>query len=334
MPQVTIVLPTYNRASFLSDAFASIEQQTFSDWELVIVDDGSTDETEAVVARFAESHAQPVQYLFQSNRGPAAAMNLGVRHAAGSIVAFFDSDDIWLSEYLARGVGALDANADVDWVFSACKIVELSTGRVLDPNTFYISGRPRPFLALNAEKRDPDLQVIVDARALEYQLMHGLYCGPQNSIIRRAVFERCAFPEHLRVGEDQFLVMSALAQGSRLAYYTEPQVIYRIHGENSSGASTSHSAESLASVMEPLVHALQKLPSEMRLNRRERRALNKRLGNEYFWHLGYNVYWQTGRRAQALEMFGQGLAAWPWDPAAWKTYVLSRLKLAVGAVRE
>jgi glycosyltransferase involved in cell wall biosynthesis len=333
-PTVTIVLPTYNRASFLADAFESIERQTFSNWELVIVDDGSTDETRAVVARFADSHAHSVRYLFQSNRGPAAARNLGVHHAAGPYVAFFDSDDIWLPEYLARGARALDANADIDWVFSACRIVDLSTGLILDPNTFYQNGRERPFLALNVEKRDHDVNVIVDARALEYQLVHGLYCGPQNSMIRRTVFEHCAFPEHLRVGEDQFLVISALAQGRRLAYYPEPQVIYRIHDENSSGSSKTRSPESLISVLEPLARALQQLPLQLSLNRRERRALNKRLGREYFWRLGYSLYWQTGRRARAMEMFGQGLAAWPWDPGAWKTYLLSRLKLAVGGVRE
>jgi len=328
-PTVTIVLPTYNRASFLSDAFASIERQTFSDWELVIVDDGSTDQTKAVVARFADSHAHRVRYLFQSNRGPAAARNLGVHQAIGSYVAFFDSDDIWLPEYLARGAGALDANADIDWVFSACRIVELSTGRILDPNTFYENGRQRPFLALNVEKREHEVNVIVDARALECQLGHGLYCGPQNSIMRRTVFDNCAFPEHLRVGEDQFLVMSALAQGLRLAYYAEPQVIYRIHDENSSGSSKTRSAETLVSLLEPLVRALQQLPSDLRLNRRERRALNKRLGREYFWNLGYVGFWQAGRRLEALDMYRRGLSAWPWHAAAWKTYILARLKVAL-----
>jgi glycosyltransferase involved in cell wall biosynthesis len=329
-PTVTIVLPTYNRASFLPDAFASIEQQTYSDWELVVVDDGSTDSTKEMVDRFAGSHSQPVRYIFQSNQGPAAARNRGVREAAGHYLAFFDSDDLWRPGYLERGVRALDENRDVDWVFSACTIVELGTGRVADPNTFYAHGRKRPFLSLIAESRDRDLKVIVDQRALECQLAHGLYCGPQNSVIRRVIFEQSVFPEHLRVGEDQLLVMSALARGARLAYYIEPQVIYRMHEANSSGASNTSSTEHLIGTFGPLTLALQHFASELPLNRRERRALNKRVGGEYFWHLGYSAYWRNGRRREALEMFGRGLEAWPWDVAAWKTYLLSRMKLAVG----
>jgi hypothetical protein len=106
-----------------------------------------------------------------------------------------------------------------------------------------------------------------------------------------------------------------------------------MHDQNSSGASNT-SIEHLVNAFRPLVLALQRFPSELPLNREEKRALNKRLGREYFWHLGYSVYWQNGRGPEALEMFGRGLAAWPWDPAAWKTYLLSRLKLAIGALRK
>jgi len=326
-PAVTIVLPTYNRASFLSEAFTSIEQQTFSDWELVVVDDGSTDDTRAMVDRFADSHAQTVRYFFQRNRGPSTARNLGVAHATSRYVAFFDSDDIWQPDYLASGVGALDANSDVDWVYSACTIVEVGTGRVLDPNTFYVNGQPRPLMSLKVDKRDRDLNVIVDPRALEYQIAHGLYCGPQNSILRRTVFERCSFPEHLRVGEDQFLVMSALSHGMRLAYNSEPRVLYRIHDNNLSGASSGRAT--FVTTLEPFVSALRRLPGELSLNSRERRELRKRIAREYFWHLGYVGFWQAGRRLEALDMYRRGLAAWPWAAGAWKTYFLARLKVAL-----
>jgi glycosyltransferase involved in cell wall biosynthesis len=330
-PAVTIVLPTYNRAPFLPEAFASIEQQTFTDWELIVVDDGSTDETEALVARFGDSHAQTVRYFFQRNRGPSTARNLGVSHSTSPYLAFFDSDDIWKPDYLASGVRALDSNADVHWVYSACTIVEVGTGRVLDPHTFFVNGQPRPLLALNVEKRDHDVNVIVDPRALECQIAHGLYCGPQNSIIRRTVFERCSFPEDLRLGEDQFLVMSALAHGMRLAYNSEPRVIYRIHDDNLSGA--SHGRAKFVTVLEPFVRALQRLPAELSLNRQERRQLSKRVGREYFWHLGYVGLWQTGQRSEALDMYWRGLSAWPWDLAAWKTYMLAHLKRAFGAAQ-
>jgi cellulose synthase/poly-beta-1,6-N-acetylglucosamine synthase-like glycosyltransferase len=327
-PLVTIVLPTFDRASFLPDAFASIQKQTFTDWELIVVDDGSGDSTRAVVGAFAASSGRPVRYVYQTNQGPAAARNRGVREARTPYLAFFDSDDLWLPDYLMRGVTALEANPDIDWVFSACTIVDFTTGRTVDPNTFYISERARPFLSLSAESRTGDVRAIVDHRVLEYQVAHGLYCGPQNSIIRRTVFEHSSFPEHLRVGEDQLLVMSALAHGARLAYYAEPKVLYRLHQANTA-PSSAQSTEHLVKAFGPLVDALQRFGVDCPLSREEQRALKKRVGGEYFWHLGYNAYWRNGRRREALEMFGRGLSAWPWDIAAWKTYVLSSLKTAV-----
>jgi glycosyltransferase involved in cell wall biosynthesis len=326
---VTVVLPTYNRAAFLSGAFGSLAGQTFTDWELVIVDDGSVDDTKQIVERFAANLPNQVKYLYQQNRGPAAARNRGVDHAAGEYVAFFDSDDLWLPKYLDRAVTALDASPDVDWVFGPCRMVDFGSGTVMVPNTFYVGGHQRPFLHLKHESRVGGINVITDGRALEYQILHGLYCGPQNSVMRRRMFERSRFPEHLRVGEDQLLVISALAAGRRLGYYLDPQVIYHLHDENSSGASNVYSAERAIHGLQPLLEALDALPSEFPLNRRERRALRKRLGQEYFWHLGYNGYWQAGRREEALVMFKKGLRSSPYRPAAWKTYLMARLKVAL-----
>ena len=104
---VSVILPTYNRAQFLPAAFASIANQTFTDWELVIVDDGSTDNTPDVVRAFETS--KPVRCVRQDNRGAYAARNRGLDEASGTYVAFFDSDDLWLPHHLQRCVQALGA---------------------------------------------------------------------------------------------------------------------------------------------------------------------------------------------------------------------------------
>ena len=324
-PSVSIVLPTYNRSGFLKGAFESLEQQSFKDWELIVVDDGSTDDTHSIVAGFAASRERPVQYIRQENRGPAAARNVGVDHSSARYIAFYDSDDLWLPGYLERSVEALQANPDLDWVFSSCKAVDLDTGEVLASNVFYIGETPRPLMNLRVEQRACGLNVIVDRRVLACQIMH----GPQNSVMKRELLERRKFPEQLRIGEDQLFAICALADRRRLGYFVEPQVIYHVHAGNSSlvgaGSSTQRSIDGLR----PLVSALASLPADFSFTTAERRALNKRLGREYFWHLGYAGYWQAGRRSEALEMFKRGLAEWPWNAAAWKTYLLARLKVAI-----
>jgi glycosyltransferase involved in cell wall biosynthesis len=326
-PAVTVVLPTYNRAGFLRGAFESLAAQTFTDWELVIVDDGSTDGTREGIDDYLRSHDR-VRYVYQANRGAYAARNRGVDEATGTYLAFFDSDDLWLPHHLERCVGALAGHPEIDWVFGACRQVDRATGVVLDPNTSYINGQPRPFLSLKADVSD-GLHIITDRAVLECQISHGLYCGLQNSVMKRRLFEGRRFNDRFRVVEDELFVIRVLAAGARFAYFIDPHVIYQVHSENSSASATSSSLAKHVEIYSELTVGIEQLLSELTLSPRERRGLLKRLGREYFWHLGYVGFWQAGRRLEALDMYRRGLAVWPWHPGAWKTYLLARLRVAL-----
>jgi GT2 family glycosyltransferase len=90
-PLFSVIVPAYNRSQLLREALASVMAQTFHDFELIVVDDGSTDDTSETVRRFGG----PVRFLQQANLGPGAARNFGADHAAGRYLAFLDSDDLW-----------------------------------------------------------------------------------------------------------------------------------------------------------------------------------------------------------------------------------------------
>src|SRR5437762_11880112 len=98
-PAVSIILPTYNRSKFLPQALASIRGQTFADWELIVVDDGSSDDTGELVRALTADVRQSVRYGYQQNQGAYAARNTGLDLARGRYVAFFDSDDVWLPHH-------------------------------------------------------------------------------------------------------------------------------------------------------------------------------------------------------------------------------------------
>ena len=91
MPLFSVIIPTYNRALLLERALKSVWRQSFGDFEVIVVDDGSTDATREVLAR----HASQAVCLRQDNRGPSTARNLGLQYATGEYIAFLDSDDIW-----------------------------------------------------------------------------------------------------------------------------------------------------------------------------------------------------------------------------------------------
>jgi hypothetical protein len=131
------------------------------------------------------------------------------------------------------------------------------------------------------------------------------------------------------VVEDELFVIRVLAAGARFAYFLDPHVIYQVHSDNSSASATTSSLAKHVDIYSELTAGIEQLLSELPLTARARRGLLKRLGREYFWHLGYVGYWQAGRRADALAMYSRGLSAWPWDAGAWKTYLLAQLRVVL-----
>jgi glycosyltransferase involved in cell wall biosynthesis len=324
--KVSIVLPIFNRRSFLPGAFDAIRSQGVESCEVVVVDDGSTDDSRRVVDGIAAGFPHPVHYTYQPNQGAYGARNTGVAAARGDYIAFYDSDDVWLPHHLPACLKALDENADVDWVYAACELVNLESGALLEPSSFYEGGRKRPFMALKHQARGP-LQVIDDPAAIRCQIDHGLFCGLQNSVLRRRVFERLTLEAATRnEAEDQLFAIRSLSAGFRLAYIDAVHVRYQVHAENSSGAAQGIGLAKRRRVYEPLVAGYERLASEIPLTAAERRALRRRVGHDLFWHLGYNGYWAAGQRKEALRVFARALRSWPWDPAQWKTFVLSSLR--------
>jgi len=107
-PSVSVIIPTYNRRELLRKALDSAKGQTYRDFEILVVDDGSTDDTRLFVEGIAG-----VRYLFQENGGPAKARNLGIRNARGSMIAFLDSDDLWSPHFLETQVRILNNHREV-----------------------------------------------------------------------------------------------------------------------------------------------------------------------------------------------------------------------------
>src|SRR5438270_1336965 len=108
-PLVSIVIPTYNRAAIISRTIDNIFRQTYPNFEVIVIDDGSTDDTQSVLKRYHDR----VRVVRQSNAGPAIARNNGARVAAGEIIAFQDSDDLWEPTKLQRQVALLETDTSI-----------------------------------------------------------------------------------------------------------------------------------------------------------------------------------------------------------------------------
>ena len=121
-PRVSVVMIFLDEERFLAEAIESVRAQTFTDWELLLVDDGSSDGSSAIARGYAEREGDRIRYLEHpghENRGMSASRNLGIRHARGDLVALLDADDVWLQHKLSRQVALLDANPDAEMIYGA-----------------------------------------------------------------------------------------------------------------------------------------------------------------------------------------------------------------------
>ena len=113
----SIIIPTYNRENHLPKAIESVLSQSFTDWELIIVDDGSTDNTSDVVASYNDPR---IKYIYQENAERSAARNNGIRNAKGEWICFLDSDDVYLNQHLAVFEKAIHESANPRFLLSGC----------------------------------------------------------------------------------------------------------------------------------------------------------------------------------------------------------------------
>ena len=115
-PEVSVVIPTYNRSHLLQLTLQSVEEQTFKDLEIIVVDDGSKDNSREVI-RQLQKHDNRIVYIYQVNQGASAARNTGIRNSHGKYIAFLDSDDLWKPAKIEKQLIAFNANKDVDVVY-------------------------------------------------------------------------------------------------------------------------------------------------------------------------------------------------------------------------
>jgi glycosyltransferase involved in cell wall biosynthesis len=142
-PRVSVIVPAYNAAVYLPSAIDSVLAQTYSNWEIVIVNDGSTDHTRAIVDSYRPKLREKLHYIYQPNRGLPAARNTGMRAARGEFIALLDADDVWLPHRLARGVPVLDADPATGLVHARVVRIDMQGTIIgqLKVEPKYLSGR-------------------------------------------------------------------------------------------------------------------------------------------------------------------------------------------------
>jgi GT2 family glycosyltransferase len=224
-PRVSIILPFLNASRFMDEAITSVFNQTYSSWELLLVDDGSTDASTVSAVQLSAEHPGRIRYLEHhghANRGPSASRNVGLANARGEYVAFIDADDIWLPDKLRKQVAILDEHPDVAMVYGPLVFWYGWTG---DPKH-----AARDFVCAMGSEFDRS----VDGRKMllrQVETMDGLP-GMCSVLLRREIVTIVGgFEESFRMYEDE-VFFSKIALQFPVYVMGEPLDRYRQHPDS------------------------------------------------------------------------------------------------------
>jgi glycosyltransferase involved in cell wall biosynthesis len=283
-PTVSVVIPTYNAAELLPEAVESVLEQTYEDFEIIVVDDGSTDETPDVMGTYTED----VRYIRKENGGSASARNRGIREARGEYVAFLDADDRWRSTKLEVQMREHAANPALAWSYSEAHLVDHETGEVL-----FRKSQTRPRYGGDILRK----------------LLRGNFVTPSTVLVERSVFDDVGtFDESSlhRISEDWDLWLRIAARHP-IRYIEEPLVEMRQHtGRKTQTMDLDAALESRLAIIDK---AVARNPERLDdLHEPARADLYVRIGRKWM---------SRGNRSRARTMFKRALQHHPTHLQAW-----------------
>jgi glycosyltransferase involved in cell wall biosynthesis len=206
MIKVSVIIPTYNRRDYLKEALDSVLWQSFRDFEIIVIDDGSNDGTREMIQ---EVYGSSIKYIWQENQGESVARNRGLEAAQGEYIALLDSDDRWLKEKLTKQVKYLNENPIPGMVYSQAWIID-GTGKRIEGDPWGI-------------------ELYNDGIDLESLVFNNRISGPSSTLIRRSVINKVGeFDSNIRYGEDWDLWLR-IAKHFGIALIEEPMVEVRRH---------------------------------------------------------------------------------------------------------
>lgn len=284
--KASIIMPAHNSAAFIEAAIASALAQTERDFELIVIDDGSTDDTAGIVRALASEDSRVQLLRHDVARGPAAARNMGIERARGDWIAILDSDDAFAPDRLERMVFEAERR-DLDLLADNLQLIEFETGRP-DGLAFPQSWMTTPGAI--------DLKWIVD-RDWPGQV-RPLSFGFAKPIIRRAFLQShgLRYAEDIRLGEDMLLYGECLAAGARFGVM--PDALYTYHVRRNSASRSRGATHYLIRVNERL-SATATVAKDLALAQ-----VFQRRGQDLRYEV-FSYSWKCGKLTDAIEVARQ-----------------------------
>ncbi|GLR97792.1 MULTISPECIES: glycosyltransferase family 2 protein [Bradyrhizobium] len=289
--KVSIVMRTYNRAHIIGEAIESALRQTYGDFELIVVDDGSSDGTAEVVRRFGSEKIRYIRH--EQNRGVSAAGNTGIQAATGDVIAHLDSDDFWKPEMLGRLVDVLNRYPQLGAAFCDVEVV-----RGKSVSSIVSSMRAFPGLLASHAQSSSDV-FLFSSREMYLCLLEEVPIKPTAMLIRRDVLATLGgYKESWRSGEDWELYLR-ISKHFGFGYVNRKLATMRVLDDSTLSRFQEEDKSSL----------LQMVLGEKKALRRDheaRHAANRAISRHHK-ELGW-IYLHSGRRIKSISTYLRGFA--------------------------
>jgi glycosyltransferase involved in cell wall biosynthesis len=286
-PLISVVIPTYNSASFLPQSVESVLQQTYDNFEVIIVDDGSTDDTETVLLPYKEK----IRYIKKANSGPSGARNLGIAEARGEFIAFQDADDIWVPEKL---------QLQMDYLTNHPKIAVLHT----DLTQFNHQGE----VSFSLKERYGS----IPSGYIFEELLVNHAVTLSTIIVRRSCIDEVgAFDESL-IGAEDYNFYLRLARKFQFGFLNQALVKKRLH--------TNNLSDNLDQMCEDEIKNLEKIT----LMFPDARIPKRKLGAHIYTRFG-RYYFSQQRFDEAQDCFQKAFRLSPLSVKTWPLWLLAAI---------
>jgi glycosyltransferase involved in cell wall biosynthesis len=294
-PVISVIIPSYNRENEIPQAIESVLAQTYKNFEIIVVDDGSTDGTEKRLQEYINK--KQIHYFRKDNSGPSSARNYGLNLAKGQYIAFLDSDDLWLPIKLEVQMRRFADQIDLGLVYSNVLSYNPDQGHV--------------FLRYN--KKLPSGFILDELIYKKVNLV------PSSILVKKSTLDEVgAFDEVLKIHEDRDLHIR-IAKICRMEAIQEPLAIFRLHGKIL--PKDPHSQYDFQVTKDCETRILDKLFAGNRFSRYERNKILTRY--HYFWGRGFLKYEQYG---EAQREFTQSIFCFPFNLKSIVFLLLSCIK--------
>ena len=210
--KITVIVPCFNQGKFLDNSLGSIYNQTYSKWECLIIDDGSTDDTKDIALSWCQIDSRFI-YQYQVNKGLSSARNIGLQISSGDYIQFLDADDYLVGEKLNRSIEIMKMQSETDIVITNFKMFSDN-----------VKNTTLPFCDLDAHQYN--LESILFNWEKKFSIP--IHCA----LFKSELFENFRFPEELRAKEDWVMWLSMFKENPNYFYLDEQLVLYREHSDN------------------------------------------------------------------------------------------------------